>query len=443
MPKFISMIVAASMLPMLAAPAAAQQPHRLSLQEAIQKGLQHNLRVLLAETNVSEAEGTSRRRFAELLPRAKAEAAATVQNRSLAAFGINAPGIPEVVGPFSTYDLRASVEQPLFDLQRYQRWKAGEKLEEASRQDYQDVRDLVIRHVAALYLNAQAADARVEAARSRVTTAEALFDLARDRHDSGVATGVDVLRAQVELAHERQQLLELANNAEQSRLELARAIGFDLARPIELADPLDFKAVALPDVPNALSQALAERPDYLAMENRREAVERDERSARARYLPKLNFSANYGGIGRNFGDLRGTGAVAGTLSFTLFDWDRRGELDVIAARKERLRHEMDDLRVGIEQEIRKTRLDLQSAAEQVKVAREGRDLAGRELELARDRFQAGVADNVEVISAQEAVARAEENLILALTRHADARIALARALGATENIYGRYLGIAP
>ena len=140
--------------------AAAQEPHRLTLREAIEAGLKNNLRVLVAGTQVEEAGGTRQRRLAALLPVARGESYANLQNRNLRAFGIEFPGVPDTVGPFSNYDFRVSFEQPLLDLRSYHRWQASQRQEQAARHSYQDVRDLIIRQVAALYLNALAGRAR-------------------------------------------------------------------------------------------------------------------------------------------------------------------------------------------------------------------------------------------------------------------------------------------
>jgi len=436
-----SALLALGLFTIPAPPADAQTPYRLTLKEAIEKGLQNNLRVLVASTQVHEAAGTRQRRLAKLLPRVRGESLANAQTRNLRAIGIDIPGAPDIVGPFSNYDFRAWVDQPLLDLPNYYRWKASGQQEQAARHDYQDVRDLLIRQVAALYLNAQAAAARAQAAASRVTTAEELHRLARDQREAGVATGVDVLRAEVELANERQRLLEARNTAEQALLPLARAIGLDLGAPLELAEPLDFKPVAPPEIATAVASALDKRADYLSLQARQELLGEEEKSNRARRLPRLSFGGNYGAIGRTPGELRSTGAVQGTVSIELFDWDRRGEQVEIDSRRRRLEHQMADLRLGIEEEIRDALLRLDSATQEVHVAQQGRELAQRELELVRERFQAGVTSNIEVTSAQEAVARAQENHIVALTRHADAKMALARALGATEQIYQHYLGI--
>ncbi len=435
-----------SMLLLCAVSVAAQDdqpPFRLTMEDAIRRGLAAHLRVRAADARIEELGGTRERARANLLPRARVEAAASLQNRNLSAFGIFAPGvpIPAVVGPFSNYDFRGYAEQPLLDLRAYHGWKAAEKQQQAARLEYQDVRDQIVRFVSALYLNAQAAAARVDAARARVTTAEELLRLARERHGAGVATGVDVTRAEVELADARQRLLESQTAEKSSLLLLARNIGIRPGTPIELAEGLRYHTLAVPDAAAMFAAALDARADYRALLEQRAALERQQKSSEARRWPRLAIGGNYGGLGRSVGDVRGTGALHATLSVTVFDRDREGEQAEIAARRRALDDRITDLRLGIEQQVREALLALESASAEVTVAQQGLRLAQRELELARERFEAGVASNIEVVTAQGALARARENYILAVTRHTDAKMALARAAGGTERSYPRYLGL--
>lgn len=417
----------------------APQPVRLTITEAIERGLRSNLRIQAASTRIEEAAATRERRVAPLLPRARVETTASLQNRSLAAFGIIAPGIPKVRPLFSTYDFRVYADQPLFDRQAYHNWKASQRQEEVVRQDYQETRDQIVRLVSSLYLNAQAATARAEAAQSRVGTAEELHRLARERRNAGVATGVDVLRAQVELANAQQRLLESRNAAKQALVTLARHIGMGPGTAIQLAEELSFNVLEPPDAAAALTESLANRADYRALAAQRKALVAQQRANRARWYPRLSVGGNYGGIGRAVGQVQGTGTLQGTLSFTVFDRDRDGEQREIESRIQRLDYQMADLRLGLEEEVRTALLALESAAEEVRVAEQGQELAGRELALARERFQAGVTNNLEVISAQASLERAQENRILAITRYSDAKMALARALGGTEQSFRKYL----
>jgi outer membrane protein TolC len=422
---------------------AAQEPtpYRLTLQEAIQKGLKANLNVLVADTRVEEAEGTRLRRLsAALLPRVTMQSYANLQNRDLRAFGISFPGVPDVVGPFSNYDFRVYAQQNIVDLQSYRSWKASERALDASKMDYRDARDLIIRAVGGLYLSAQSAGARVAAAQSRVTDSGTLYKLAKDRHDAGTATGVDVLRSQVQLANDKQVLLVAQNQYKQSLLALARNLGMTPSAPLEIAEPLQYQPLTQPQAESLVPSALLTRPDYLSLAIQRQGLVEQQGSSHARYFPKLSINGNYGGIGRSIGSVQGTGLIQGEIDFTVFDRDRNGEAQELASRVKRIDDQISDLRHGIEEDIHEALLNLESAAEQVSVAKEGQELAQRELELAQDRFQSGTTNNVEVVTAQDELARAQENYILAVSSHADAKFALARAVGNTEQNIGQYLG---
>ncbi len=429
-------IIAFLWLAVLAATTSAgQQPatYRLTLQEAIQKALQANVSVLTAGTRVDEAEGTRMRRLsAALFPRVNAQSYANLQNRDLRAFGISLPGMPDVVGPFSNYDFRVYAQQNIIDLASYRGLKASERAVDASKMDERDARDLIVRAVAALYLNAQSAAARTDAAQSRVNDSSALFKLAKDRHDAGSATGVDVLRAQVQLANDRQALLIARNQYKQSLLMLARNLGMNPGTPLELAEPLDYRPLKQQEIETLASTALTVRADYLALAAQRQGLVEQQRANRARYYPKLSVNGNIGGIGRSIGSVRSTGLLQGQIDFTLFDRDRNGEAQELAGRVKRIDDQIADLRRGIDEELREAQLNLDSASEQVAVAQEGQELARRELQMAQDRFQQGTANNVEVITAQDELARAEGNYILAVSSHVDAKFALARAMGDTE-----------
>jgi outer membrane protein TolC len=431
LPLLVSLIVC--LLSSTSGVAQQPAPYRLTLHEAIQKALQSNLSVLEAGTRVEEAAGTrARRSSAALLPRVTAQTYANAQNRDLRAFGISLPGMPEVVGPFSNYDFRIYAQQNLIDLQSYHGLKASERALDAGRMDERDARDLIVRVIAGLYLNAQSAVARTEAAQSRVTDSSTLLKLAKDKHDAGTATGVDVLRAQVQLANDRQALLIAENQTKQALLELARTVGLDPAVPLELAEPLNFHLLGQPQIEVLASSALLTRADYISLLSQRQGLVEQQHANRARSYPKLSLNGNFGEIGRSIGSVRSTGLVQGQIDFTLFDRDRDGEAQELSSRVKRIDDQIADLRRGVDEQLREALLNLNSASEQVTVAREGQQLARRELDLAQDRFLQGTTNNVEVITAQDELARAEQNYILAVSSHVDAKFALARAMGDTE-----------
>ncbi|MGB7743958.1 MAG: TolC family protein [Terracidiphilus sp.] len=416
-------------------PAQQPIPYRLTLQDAIHKALQANLNVLVADTRVDESQGARERSLsAALLPRVNAQVYANYQNRDLRAFGISVPGLPlpNVVGPFSNYDFRIYAQQNIVDLASYRSYKASEHSLDASKMDDQDARDHIVRAVAGYYLSAQSAQARADAAQSRVTDSETLLKLAGDKHDAGTATGVDVLRAQVQLANDRQALLEAQNEYKQSLLVLARNLGIDPGTPLELAEPLRFQTLAQSQPEDLLPAALQSRADYLSLDRQRQSLLEQQSANRARFYPKVSINGNIGELGRSIGGVDTTGLIQGQIDFTIFDRDREGEAQQLARGLKRLDDRIADLRRGLDEEIREALLNLESASDQVRVASDGQDLAVRELQMAQDRFAAGTANNVEVVTAQDELARAQQNYILAVSSHVDAKFALARAMGDTE-----------
>lgn len=427
----------------LPSPSRAQQTsaYRLTLRDAIEKGLQANLSVLVANTRVEENEGTRARRLsAALFPRVRSQVYANVQNRNLRAFGITAPGLPAVVGPFSNYDFRVAADQNVIDLQSYRSYQASKDGVEASKLDFQDARDLIIRSIAGLYLDAQSAQARANAAQTRVNDSQALDQLAKSKHDAGTATGVDLLRAQVQLANDQQALLAAQNQYKQALLVLARNLGMSPATPLELAEQLQFEPLNHPAADVIVGSALLARSDYLSLATQRQQLVEQQQASKARYFPKLSLNGNYGGLGRSVGSVQGTYLIQGQVDFTLFDRDRSGEAQELASRLKRIDDQISDMRRGIEQDVLSALLNLQSTADQVTVAQQGQDLAERELTLTQDRFRSGVTNNIEVTTAQDGLARAQENYILAVSSYVDAKFALARAAGGTEKNIDRYLG---
>ena len=421
---------------------AQETPKRLTLKDAIDLALKQNVNVQVSSTQVDEAEGARTRRLAALLPHASGDALANLLKNNLSIEGISIPGIPTAVGPFAYYDFRVFASQSVIDRQALHNWKASAKDEEAAKLSYQDTRDFVVREAAGLYLQSETAAAEVEAAQSRVGTSRILEKLATDQHDQGLATAIDVVRSQVQLARDEQTLLVAQNNYQTSLLALARFLGLKPGTLLELAEKLEFRHLEPPDAAQALPAALGARDDYRSLISQQQSLMEQEKASHSRYLPTLALNGNYGAAGRNFGSMPATGGIEGILSVTIFDRDRKGEKQELESRANRLKAQTDDLARSIEQDLLTAILDIHSTEQQVNVTQAGLDLARRELDLAEDRFRSGVTDNIEVVTAQDSLASAQDDQIAATAQNADARAALARALGATEKNYQTYLGAA-
>jgi outer membrane protein TolC len=420
-------------------------PLALTLREAIDRGLKTNLGLLISESANESARGERVRALSALIPQLNGRAGVTDETLDLKALGFNLhlPGvsIPTVVGPFHYTDVRASASWTAFDDTALKSYRAARASTRAAQLSMLDARDLVVQATVTGYLQIGADASRVEASRSQVETAQALYDRAVDQQTAGTAAGIDVLRSQVELKQQQQRLLVQRNQFEKDKLALARVIGLPAGQPFHLAETVPFAALAAITQEQALQTAAQQRPDVQSAQARVRAAEAAVQAARAERYPTAEVTADYGVV-TTPGESHGTFTVAASAKIAVFDGGRIAG-DIIQARStlKQRQDELADLGGQIEYQVRTAFLDIRSAADQVAVALDNRDLANQTLIQARDRFAAGVSDTVEVVQAQESVATANDAVISALFAHNVAKVALARALGGTEEVIQQLLEV--
>jgi outer membrane protein TolC len=415
------------------------QPLSLSLKDAVTRGLQYNLGLLLQESSVTQARGARWRALEDLLPNLSSTLSENRTVINLAVYGFKAD--PSIIGPFNIFDARVALSQPLVDLRAINDYRAAALNERAEARGIKSARDLVVLVSVNLYLEAVAAASRIDVTRAQQDTAQALFQQASDLKASGLVAGVDVLRAQVQVQNQRQRSIAAQNEFEKAKLQLARAIGLPSGQQFSLIDKIPYAPLSDITVEDALARAYDTRADYLAARDRLAAAEATRRAAGAELLPTLHLDANYGTIGQSTSDSHPTYTVGATVRVPLFEAGRaqakRAESDALLQRR---RSELEDVKGQIDVEVRSSFLDVRAAAQQLEAAKTTVTLADQELEQARDRFAAGVASNIEVTQAQETVAAASETYIAALYAHNLAKATLARALGIAETAVLQYLG---
>jgi outer membrane protein TolC len=421
------------------------EPISLTLSDAIERGLKYNLGLLLAREDTRDARGERWKALADLLPNVTAATSESREQINLAAFGFpSLPGIPQIVGPFDVFDTRAYISQSILDLNAIH--KTHEQTEKARAADYtfQNARDVVVLVCANLYLQAVADASRVEAAKAQVKTAQATYDRAADLRKAGVAAGIDVLRAQVELQAQKQRLIFFENDFEKRKLTLARSIGLPIRQEFMLADAIPYAPLSPVSLDEAIERAYQSRGDYQAAMARVKAAESARRAARGEGLPSVNFHGDYGVIGNAPGQSHGTYSLAATLKIPIFEGGRvHGEVLKADAQIAQRKAEADDLRGRIAFEVQTAFLDLRSSGERVEVARSALDLAKQQVAQAQDRFAAGVVNSLEVVQAQDALATADENFISSLYTFNVAKASLARALGVAAESYQQFIGGKP
>ena len=419
----------------------AQGVMQLSLKRAVDIALtpEGSARMALAEQSVRVLETHVSQARAAFFP----NIAGTVQERSqtvnLRTFGFDfqfpIPGfsIPSVVGPFSVFDARGSATQTVLDFTTIRKYQASRTGLQAARADRDVARDQVSEQVARAYISSLREDAALETARANVDLSQALERLAQSQKDAGTGTGIEVTRAQVQLANDRQRLTVAENDRRRAVLQLLRAMGLNLSMDVELSNKLSYDAVDTAAAEALLETARKGRSDLKAQEQHQQNARLNYSAVEAERLPSIAAFGDYGTIGSGIVGAHPTHTVGVQLTVPLFDGGRRAsrrEESLAQVREEEIRTR--DLGLQIELDVRLALDSLRSADSQVQTARQGLTLAQSELEQAQRRYQAGVANSLEVTDAQTRLDRARANQVDALYSHNLARLELATATGAIQ-----------
>ncbi|MFI5058554.1 MAG: TolC family protein [Candidatus Acidiferrales bacterium] len=445
---FFTLLLTASLSQAQDAPKASALPAtvpgqalRLTLDQAVTLAVKQNTTAQIALLTAAQSEQDKNVARAALLPESNLSVKDQAQRVNLQAqFGGKKllPGFPQHVGPYQVFSAGPTFGGPVLDLTLWQRYQAARDTANSGRATSLSTREQVILLVVSQYIGTLRAVANVEASQSRVDLAQALYDQAADLQKEGVGTGIDTLRANVELQNEKQRLIESENDRETSLYGLSKLLNLDPRQPIELADSLSFFDTPQPEVEPAIEAALAQRQEWKALEEQIKAAGAEKKASQYSRLPSLRFDGNWAYLGTSSATVIPTYTYAASLNMPLFTGGRiRAEIVRADLEIRKLEQQKDDLRNQIALDVKTALLNLQSARSEVQVANLGVQLSKEEVDQARDRFKAGVANNIEVIQAQDSLARANDNQIAALYRFNQARADLARATGQMEKVYAK------
>ena len=416
---------------------------QLGLLDAIDRGLKHNLGLLLSQQQTELARAQYRRQLSALLPNVSGNVSEALNQINLAAFGIPLPaGLKSpIVGPFGIFDAHATMSETLLDFNAMNRVRAASENERAAKFTVQDARELVVLLVGNQYLLTVASAARLDTAKAQLNTAETIFQQTKDLKSAGVAAGIDVLRSQVQMQTQQQRVIAAQNQFEQQKMSLARTIGIPMAQQFQLTDTVPYAPLAALNLDEALAHAYKVRPEFRAAESRVRSAELAVKAAKGEALPTVDVNGQTGFIGPAPGSSENTFAISAGLRIPIFQGGKvKADVDQAATLLRQERLQLENLRARVEFEIRSALLDVKTSDDQVAVANQQIDLAAEQLKEAQDRYKAGVSGSLEVVQAQEAVAGANENHIQALYQNNVAKLSLVRALGEAEQRTRAFLG---
>jgi outer membrane protein TolC len=419
---------------------ASPQPLALTLDDAIQRGLNTNLGIILSGTQASTARAERLSQLQTLLPSVDLSLKETVSQVDLPAEGLRFPSLPTVIGPFGYTDVRASLSWSLVDVASLRNYLAARHNFTAAQLTAEDARDMVVLTVGNAYLLVLADQAQIDSVQAQVDTAKISLDQAVANHQAGTAPMLDELRSRVDYQTLEQQLIVSQNALEKDKLALARTIGLPLAQQFTLSDAVPYAAFDQLDVAALIAQAKQNRKDLAALVEQAKAAEEQRRAATDDRLPTLKADADYGDIGTTLAHSHGTVDATGTLSVPVFkEFQLRGEAQQAQSQLDTAQAQLNDRNAQVDADVRDALLDIQSAQQQVEVARSSVDLAKEALSEAQQRYKNGVDNNLAVSEAQQSLAQADNQYVVSLYRDNVAKLSLARALGAGQN-YKTYLG---
>lgn len=435
--RFVCLLLAAA--PLVAQDAVERPPLQLSLRRAVEIATspEGSAQVQLSNEAWKQARARSAEARAALLPDLEASFNDRSQTENLEALGLTSIHVPipdfrfpTLVGPFSTADARASVTQNIFDFSTIRRFQGSKVAVSAAQSDVDAAQEQVAGQVARAYLAAIKADADVETAKANVTLSDAVLTQAENQKKAGTGTGIEVTRAKVQLSNDQQQLLMAQNNQRRAYLQLLRIMGLRLDTEVVLSDTLRYEPMDPGTLAEARARALKERPDLRAQQERESSARLQASASKMERLPSLSAFGDYGTIGTSLNNALPTRTYGISLRVPVFDGggrDARRAESISQYRAEKVK--TNDLKEQIELDVRLALDSLQSADDEVKVAKAGLELSENELAQARRRYAAGVTNSLEVTDAQTRLERARDNQTAALYNYNAARIDLAQALG--------------
>ena len=406
---------------------------RLTMAETMNIVEESNLNVLLSREVVTQAIEAANRSRSSILPRVDITVRQT-RSKFAIQMGESGPSGSTTINQFTAklvgnYTIIDPTTRAL-----YESAKRGITVAEFERElALQTVLDAA----AQVYYTHLRNLARMILVESNIDRANVLLDLARTQVEAGVATQIDLTRAQAQVATEEQDRLQQETVVVESGLILKQILNLDPSRNLMLMTfRMDEDSSSIPAA-GSPEEAYANRSDYQQATEQLEQNKLEKRASNWQRFPTLSIFGDYGYGSFDAFDLEGedTWLVGIGLNMPIFDgFQIESNKRLADSRIRAQEYRIKDLQNQIRSELEYSVQDARSRLAQIAVAEKNKNLSDEELHLARIRFEQGVADNREVIDAQNAVAQTNDNLVQAIYLYNLARLELARVRGEVRSI---------
>jgi outer membrane protein len=416
----------------------ADIPAQLSLSEALKIALSNSTVIREAMAQLEQTSGQYRQARSALLPQLDLFARQSIQTINLQGIGLDLPGLvePGLIGPFGSMDARLLLNQDIFNLATVRAWKSYRSRQDASRILITDAREIVTLNVVSTYLQALRAKATRDTLVQQIALANELYKITRERVTQGVSAELDANRAMQKVNTLEQQWQQASQSYIAAKLALANILQARITSDFEVADDAAYGTGTTADRDASIRTALATRADYRAAQAEVRAAELNVQSVKATRLPTLGMFFNDGQSGISPARNVNTYRLQGAITMSIFNGGRiRGEIEEAEGALNQARTVVDRNRLQIETDVLTAISALEWALKEVDTSTRNVKLSRQEVDFTRSRFSQGIADNTEVVNAQDRLTQADDANIRALYSLGLARANLARAIGAAETTY--------
>jgi len=411
-------------------------PADLTLRQALEIALANSSTLREAQANLEKTSGQYQQSRSALLPQLYIAARQAILTQNLQGFGIDLTGFPSLLGPFGSMDARVILSQDLLNISAIRSWQSYKSRRDSSRLLVGDAREVVTLNVVGAYLQALRAKAYRDTLTDQTRLANELYQLTADRLKQGVSSDLDANRAMQQVNSLEQQRLEGEQGYVAAKLELANLLQANITDNFEVSDTSAYGSGQTMDREATVQAALATRPDYRAAEAAMRAAELQVKAVEATRLPTLRVTAGDGQSGTTPAHNVNVYDVRGVLTFPIFTGGRiRGEITEAEGALREASAALEKTRAQVEADVRTAISGVEWALKQLDTSAQNVGLSRQEVDLTRVRFVQGIADNTEVVNAQDRLSRADDARIRAQHTLGLARANLARAIGGAERAY--------
>jgi outer membrane protein TolC len=413
---------------------APNEPLHLSIDDVIERVKNQNLQLLVNKESVRRALEQSYQRRAALLPQFALRAQQTRQQlaRGFTAEQFEAP-------PFNSFRARVEASLSVFDTQLYADFRIAQLNRAIAEMDYEVATQDILEQAIMLYFT-QLRDLRsVEISQGNLKREQSLLDLATQQFNAGAAVKIDVTRADVRVAIERRAVMEAEIAVAASSLEFKSLLDIDLEQDIRLDRSIIEGVNAPPSIKRYDSlEVLTElRPELQSQQKVLTQAELAKKAAGWQRLPTIELFADWGyDSSQAFDGEEGEAWLVGLRArMPLWEGGRiAAEKREAAAALRQNEYQMRDLRNRVEREFKFSIMEMDSRYVQIEIASDEMRLGRDEVEQARERYREGLADNRELIDAQQRLADAERSHLRAIYLYGLSRLAFARSIGSVERV---------